>query len=430
MPRYAVLLPVVIAFLVGAVPALAWTWPVDGPVLQQFTFGDDPYAGGQHRGIDVGASPGTPVLAPSTGTISFSGSVPGGGRTVTIQTGDGYAVTLQHLAALGPTEGEVVVEGQRVATVGAGGEGGGQAHVHLGIRRALDPNGYVDPLSLLPPNPSAGVAAPDRTEPSELAEAAGSPEASSADAAHDPGSSVVAAPAPAGENSTPSGAVTPIAEELTAVQASPAAADSEFAVASPGGSVVTPVSEPGDSRGAVRPRPGPTRFQLGTDHPERAHPVARAVPHRPPGDLGDGRRAARERAPQADGTDAVRPQRDDRASSSGSDRRVMVGAGSALRAPSVSPGHLFATAIAGAFAVGLSLLAWFARPSAGRVTGGPAFEPDPGGGNRERVAPGRASSRGAERGLRGRRGGPRGASAVGRRRVCRAPAHRPYDGPQ
>ena len=83
MPRYAVLLPVVIAFLVGAVPALAWTWPVDGPVLQQFTFGDDPYAGGQHRGIDVGASPGTPVLAPSAGTITFSGSVPGGGRTVT-----------------------------------------------------------------------------------------------------------------------------------------------------------------------------------------------------------------------------------------------------------------------------------------------------------------------------------------------------------
>ena len=89
MPRLAVLLPVVIAFLVGAPPALAWTWPVGGPVLQHFQIGDDPYAGGQHRGIDIGAAAGTPVLAPATGLVSFAGTVPGGGRTITIRTPDG-----------------------------------------------------------------------------------------------------------------------------------------------------------------------------------------------------------------------------------------------------------------------------------------------------------------------------------------------------
>jgi hypothetical protein len=36
--------------------AHAWTWPVDGPVLRPFAFGSDPYAGGQHRGIDVGGA--------------------------------------------------------------------------------------------------------------------------------------------------------------------------------------------------------------------------------------------------------------------------------------------------------------------------------------------------------------------------------------
>ena len=38
--------------LVVAPGAGAWAWPVDGPVLRPFVFGGDPYAGGQHRGID------------------------------------------------------------------------------------------------------------------------------------------------------------------------------------------------------------------------------------------------------------------------------------------------------------------------------------------------------------------------------------------
>ena len=60
MNRYLVLLPVLVAFLVGAAPATAWTWPVGGPVLQQFQLGDDPYAADQHRGIDVGGASGVP----------------------------------------------------------------------------------------------------------------------------------------------------------------------------------------------------------------------------------------------------------------------------------------------------------------------------------------------------------------------------------
>ena len=37
--------------------------PVDGPVLRTFSFDRaQPYAGGQHRGIDVGAAPGSAVV--------------------------------------------------------------------------------------------------------------------------------------------------------------------------------------------------------------------------------------------------------------------------------------------------------------------------------------------------------------------------------
>ena len=58
MKRLVALLPVLIALQAGVPPALAWTWPVDGPVLRPFVLGDDPYAAGQHRGIDIGATAG------------------------------------------------------------------------------------------------------------------------------------------------------------------------------------------------------------------------------------------------------------------------------------------------------------------------------------------------------------------------------------
>ena len=48
--------------------ASAWTWPVEGVVLQPFSFDSaHPYAGGQHRGIDIGGSPGETVHAPAAG---------------------------------------------------------------------------------------------------------------------------------------------------------------------------------------------------------------------------------------------------------------------------------------------------------------------------------------------------------------------------
>ena len=63
----------------------AWTWPVSGPVLQAFSFDRaQPYAAGQHRGIDVGAPAGSSVVAPAAGVVAFAGTVPASGKTVTI----------------------------------------------------------------------------------------------------------------------------------------------------------------------------------------------------------------------------------------------------------------------------------------------------------------------------------------------------------
>jgi Peptidase family M23 len=160
MKGLGLLLPVLVALQVGVQPAFAWTWPVDGPVLRPFALGDDPYAGGQHRGIDIGAPAGTPVQAPISGSVSFAGVVPTGGKTITIRTTDGLAVTLQHLGSYTVARGAPVTEGDVLASVGEGAE----TYVYLGVRRADEPNGYVDPLGLLPP-PAPAPLDPEPSEP-------------------------------------------------------------------------------------------------------------------------------------------------------------------------------------------------------------------------------------------------------------------------
>ncbi len=183
MKRLVALLPVLTALQVGVPPALAWTWPVDGPVLRPFVLGDDPYAAGQHRGIDVGATAGAPVRAPAAGAVTFAGTVPGGGRTVTIQTSGGYSVTLVHLGSLGVGRGAAVAEGSAVGTVGPSGEPElAEPYVHLGVRRTADEHGYLDPLAFLPvraseppPEPESPARDPASDEPAEAAPPAGSP---------------------------------------------------------------------------------------------------------------------------------------------------------------------------------------------------------------------------------------------------------------
>ena len=156
---------VALALLVSPT-ASGWTWPLDGPILRPFSFGADPHAGGQHRGIDVGGAAGTTVYAPASGTVSFVGSVPNGGHALTIQTSDGYAVTLLQLGSITLVRGAAVAEGQPVGVVGTSADATTrEAHVHLGIRRAVEPDGYLDPLDFLPARPAIPVPIPVPSAP-------------------------------------------------------------------------------------------------------------------------------------------------------------------------------------------------------------------------------------------------------------------------
>src|SRR5437870_8771654 len=187
-------LAAVLGMLITASAAQAWTWPVVGEVVKGFTFDrSNPYAGGQHRGIDVGASTGTAVSAPAAGTVTFAGTVPTGGKTVTIQTADGYAVTLVHLGSISVTKGSTVEEGQTVGTVGPSGTPELDVpYVYMGVRVATDPQGYIDPLSLLPSLP---VAVPPTTAPPSAGQPGSGPESAAAPAV-EPAPAPAEAPAP------------------------------------------------------------------------------------------------------------------------------------------------------------------------------------------------------------------------------------------
>ncbi len=196
--RCAVRLIAATLALVVTGSAAAWSWPLGGDVLRGFSFSGDPYAGGLHRGVDVAGGVGDPVLAPVGGTVSYVGTVPTHGRTVTILTEDGYSVTVTHLGETAVAKGSSVAEGERIGSAGSSGtsEHAG-TYVHLGVRVAAESEGYVDPMRFLPPRPvpsapqpvqdptPATVAAPvpAPVEPSEAPAAAEeSPQPAAADA--------------------------------------------------------------------------------------------------------------------------------------------------------------------------------------------------------------------------------------------------------
>jgi hypothetical protein len=219
--------PFVVPLVLWVPSAGAWTWPVGGAVLQGFTFDHaHPYAAGQHRGIDVGAAPGESVLAPASGVVSFAGSVPTSGRSVTIETPGGLSVTLTHLGSVAVARNDAVAEGAVVGTVGPSGtpEVDGP-YVHLGVRAAADDQGYLDPLGLLPvlapPVPALAPAVP----PASVVAPA-----------------PVASPAPPVSSAPPAASLPPAAPAEPAVASAPPADASRASAPEPVASAPTAVA--------------------------------------------------------------------------------------------------------------------------------------------------------------------------------------------
>jgi len=153
--RRTLLAAIVLSAAAALYPATAaasgtWVWPVTGPVIRGFDPPDDPYGAG-HRGIDIAAPVGTPVLAAQAGTVTFAGKV-GGQLFVTVDHGGGLVSTYSCVSALRVRKNDVIARGQTIALSGTGHPASGEPpHLHVGVRlngQYVDPLAYLSPLSV------------------------------------------------------------------------------------------------------------------------------------------------------------------------------------------------------------------------------------------------------------------------------------------
>ena len=137
----------------GAADGSSWAWPLAGEVVTAYDYRGDPYAGGQHRGVDIAAEPGTRVRAAVGGRVTFAGAVGSSGLTVTVRATDGrHDVSYLHLGSAAVAVGDAVGRGAPIGTSGTSGRGSAAVpHLHLGVRLADSEHAYRDPLRLLGP---------------------------------------------------------------------------------------------------------------------------------------------------------------------------------------------------------------------------------------------------------------------------------------
>jgi murein DD-endopeptidase MepM/ murein hydrolase activator NlpD len=129
-------------------PAALWVLPVAGaPVMSRaFESPPHPYAAG-HRGVDLVAAEGAPVLAAGDGVVVFAGMV-AGRPVVSVDHADGLRTTYEPVeASFGA--GTAVARGSPIGRLVPGHAGcPAAACLHWGLRRGET---YLDPFSLLEP---------------------------------------------------------------------------------------------------------------------------------------------------------------------------------------------------------------------------------------------------------------------------------------
>jgi murein hydrolase activator len=128
----------------------ALNWPVEGQLV--FRFGPERKPNGvvlRYNGIGIGAPVGSAVKAVESGTIERAGELEGYGLAVIIGHGGGSYTLYLRLRSVSVREGQQVVAGQPIGTVGGEGSEFGP---HLEFQVRLPTNGSptpVDPLDWL-----------------------------------------------------------------------------------------------------------------------------------------------------------------------------------------------------------------------------------------------------------------------------------------
>ena len=124
------------------VPSVEWVWPATGKILSSFS--------SNSKGLKIGGHIGQSILATAAGEVVYSGNgLRGYGNLIIIKHNDALLSAYAHNSQLLVKEGEVVVQGQKIAEMGN--TDADTPHLHFEIRRHGKP---MDPLKFLPPDPS------------------------------------------------------------------------------------------------------------------------------------------------------------------------------------------------------------------------------------------------------------------------------------
>jgi murein DD-endopeptidase MepM/ murein hydrolase activator NlpD len=132
-------------------PVAELAWPLTGPMKVTSPYGKrmHPIIGEEafHRGIDLRAQYGLPILAPADGIVLYIGSKTAYGNMVVVLHGGGIATVYGHLWKFAVQPYERVQKGQLLGYTGNTGFSTGP-HLHFEVRRDGEP---INPLKWLPP---------------------------------------------------------------------------------------------------------------------------------------------------------------------------------------------------------------------------------------------------------------------------------------
>ena len=134
--------------LCGGIAAADGTlcWPLPGHTYISCHFGEvDAFGNAGHRGTDIPAPEGTPILAAHSGTVLVSGWNDSYGNQVLLDNGAGLSTRYAHMTQTAVTAGEAVTAGQVIGYVGSTGDSTGN-HLHFEVMQ----NGVrVNPMDMV-----------------------------------------------------------------------------------------------------------------------------------------------------------------------------------------------------------------------------------------------------------------------------------------
>ena len=127
--------------LLASTPSI---WPTKGWLSSRFGYRTSPFTDKRefHRGIDISARSGAPVLSPANGLVIFNGWKRGYGNVIILKHPRGFKTKYAHLKKALVKKGQYVKKGTKIGLVGSSGRTTGP-HLHYEVHLN---NAPVNPL--------------------------------------------------------------------------------------------------------------------------------------------------------------------------------------------------------------------------------------------------------------------------------------------